>query len=347
MSNKKIRPNLSGVLKPNTDSNAMLKALEDSRPPAAPTTASSPAAAPAVAASEVRQGESLLAFDAKSMTTADLVVGHVYELPLSMLLRSDNNARVYYNPIEIDDMAQSLASRGQDVPAVGYVKDKNVIIVDGQKRFNACVHGKLATLRVAIRTAPESEMEEYEASWRINITRSTQTAFDDAIRWQQLLDKKVYASQEDIAQRLQVSAASVSKTLGLNRIPQALRRMMAEAEQTSKMSVAYEISNLFAKVDENNVERLEAMAEEVINTVNKKELNRLQTIELVKSLLAGPKTRERSTTQALAVGKYKGAIKTFAKKGRFELQLNGLEEERMQGLQQEIETVVRRYLAPS
>lgn len=332
---KKIKPNLSGMLRPNSDSNAMLKALEGSRPQE-PATPSAPSAPEDIA---VWNGV-IRHFDAMSMTAADLKVGQVYDLPLSLLSRSDNNARVYYNPGEVEEMAESLATKGQDVPAIGYVSDSKVVIVDGQKRFNACTQGKLATLRVTIRQAPQSEAEEYETSRRINVSRSTQTAFDDAIRWQQLLEKKVYESQDDLAQRLGLSKSTVSKTLGLNRIPQSLRRMMAESPHTSGMTVAYEISNIFSSVEPGDADRLEAMAEEVINTVNKKELGRVQTIELVRSKLEGRKTRLRGESLAVKFGQHKGSIKVVPTRGEFSMSFRGLSEPEIEDLKQKIQALL-------
>ncbi|MDO9100075.1 MAG: ParB N-terminal domain-containing protein, partial [Caldisericota bacterium] len=176
---KKILPNLSLALKPNTDGNAMLQALEGS------TKVSEVAAevrtAPTVQ-NDLTAPREVAPFDHRRMGAADLKVGVVYDLPLSMLVRSDNNARVFYKPDEVEEMAESLSSKGQKVAAIGYVRDNAVVIIDGQKRFNACTLGKMPTLKVYIQDKPESAVEEYETSRSINNDRSTQTPFDDAIR---------------------------------------------------------------------------------------------------------------------------------------------------------------------
>lgn len=334
---KKIKPNLASMLRPNSDASAMMKALEGSP---GSTASMQPVERPPTAVVSPEHASIALQFDPKTMSTADLLVGTVYELPLSHLSRSDNNARVYYNHGEVEEMAESLATKGQEVPIVGYVKGDKVVIVDGQKRFNACTQGKLTTLKVMMRSAPESEADEYEISRRINVARTTQTAFDDAVRWAQLLERNAYDSQDQLAKRLDVSPATVSKTLGLNRIPAPLRRMMADSPQTATLAVAYEISNIFSKVTEEDAERLEAIAEEVISTVIKKELGRASTIELVRSKMEAPKTRLRGDTVEVKFGENKGAIKVVPSRGEFTMSFRGLKETELEDLRRRIQSML-------
>ena len=132
---KKIKPNLSLGIRPNSDGNAMLDALGAGAKPTAVLLDTAPGASPITG-----EGHQAVAFNVKTMTVSDLRIGSTYELPLALLSRSDNNARVYYNPEEIDETAESIARNGQEVPALGYVKGDTVVIVDGQKRFNACAN---------------------------------------------------------------------------------------------------------------------------------------------------------------------------------------------------------------
>lgn len=338
---KKIRPQLN--LQRNTDGNAMLSALQEGNgtpetPAAATETPQSRSAAQPSTQVVERRVEAV--FEGRVNSVDGLVPGRVYELPLSLLKRSDHNARVYYNPGEVEDMAQSLAEKGQDVPGVGYVSADSVIIVDGQKRFNACTLGKLPTLKVLIREAPASAAEEYESSRRINVARSTQTPFDDAVRWQELITNSVYATKEEMATRLGVSPSTVSKTLGLNRIPTSLRRMMAENQQTSTLAVAYEISNIFSDLNEGNAEKLELIAEEVIKTVIKKGLGREQTIELVRSKIQGPKSRVRGDTVPVKFGGHKGTIKVVPSRGEFSMSFRGLSESDTEELKRRVESIL-------
>jgi len=332
---KKIKPNLSLGIRPNSDGNAMLDALGAGAKPTAALLDTAPGASPITG-----EGHQAVAFNVKTMTVSDLRIGSTYELPLALLSRSDNNARVYYNPEEIDETAESIARNGQEVPALGYVKGDTVVIVDGQKRFNACADRKIPTLRVVIREAPASGAEEYEASRRINIERSAQTPFDDAVRWSEMLTRGDYKTQDELAQRLALTPSTVSKTLGLNRIPVPLRRLMIEHPQTATLAVAYEISNIFGKASETNMDELEAIAEDVANTVIKKGLGREQTIELVRSKIDGPKTRVRGDSVPVKYGQHKGAIKIVPSRGEFSMSFRGLSEEEIEELKRRVESIL-------
>lgn len=314
-----LKPRPRGVdgLKPNTDIIAMMSALDPVMP----------------------SDSDVVRFRVQSDHVHELQIGRVYELPLNVLEATENNARVFYNQQEVDDIAESMAVNGQDVPAVGYVRDEKVVIVDGQKRLNGCVAGKLASLRVLIRSTPKDDAAEYEASRRINRDRSTQNAFDDAIRWRSLLDRNAYASQDELASRLKASKATVSKTLGLTRIPQHLRRLMADHPQTSTLAVAYEVSAIFANIDDDNREQLEAIAEEIVQSVQKKSLGREQTAELVQAKLNGPKSRIRGEKTPIVFGDCKGSLKIVPEKGLFNMSFIGLNEadlKRLQTLTQKI-----------
>lgn len=340
---KKIKPNLLN-LGPNTDSSAMLRALgkDNEVPPAVGTQQAPIATAPGALATSasINPASGPDVSDGRPMVAVGLVVGSTYSLPLSMLAKSDNNARVFYNPNEVDEMAADLRENGQRVPAVGYVKGDTVVIVDGQKRFNAAALSKISSLKVVLCDAPATAAEEYEASRSINVQRSTQTAFDDAVRWQDLVSRGEYKNQEELAQRLGVSPATVSKTLGINRIPQHLRRMMAENPQTASLTIAYEISNIFSSATAENIEKLEAIAEEVANAVIKKGLGREQTIELVRSKIDGPKQRVRGDTIPVKFGSTKGTVKTVLSRGEFTMSFRGLKEAEIEDLKRRVESVL-------
>lgn len=123
------RATLPPTLTRNTDQSAMARALEQM--PAAPTVPqmSEPSAQKQV---------------------SEYVVGQVYPVPLYRLARSENNARIFYSSEEIDETSKSLVSKGQEVPAIGYVRAGKVVLVDGQKRSQAATSAGIETLDVLI-----------------------------------------------------------------------------------------------------------------------------------------------------------------------------------------------------
>ena len=309
-------------ISPNTDTDTMQKALSEQGK-----------------VSSVAHDSSLERFQplnkgVDSLDVGLLQIGQTYDIPVSLVSATDNNARVFYKQDEVDQMGMALTKDGQKVPAIGYVHEGQVKLMDGQKRFNACLLYKLPTIKVLIDSAPSSNVEEYETSRLINFERSTQTVFDDAVRWAHFLETGQYKSQDEICLRLKLNKSAVSKTLGLNRIPHALKRQMLEYENTSSLSVAYEVSTIFSNATEENQVALEQMAEEVIQNIQKKSLSYLKAMELVKSKLNGPKTRIRGQSAAIKFGDYKGTIMTVPEKGALTMTFTGLREADLQKLQQ-------------
>lgn len=263
-----------------------------------------------------------------------LQVGQNYEIPVSLVSATDNNARVLYKQDEVEQTGISITKDGQKVPAIGYVADGQVRLMDGQKRLNACLLYKVPTIKVLVVPKPSSNIEEYETSRQINLERSTQSPFDDAIRWAHFLESGQYTNQDDICLRLKLSRSHVSKTMGLNRIPTSLKRQMLDHESTSALSVAYEVSTIFSNVEPEKQADLEQMAEEVVQHIQKKSLGYLKAMELIKSKLSGPKSRIRGVPAQIKFGDYKGTMMTVPEKGIFTMSFTGLPEAELQKLQE-------------
>jgi len=310
-------------LKPNEDINLMHQTLAIPSNPEA---------------SAAQHNEDIARFQPAPSNPSDLdvnrlTVGHTYEVPVTMLFAAKNNARVFYKPDEVDQMGISILKEGQKVAASGYVRDDKIWLVDGQKRFNACLMHKIATMKVSIESPPSSDVEEYETSRMINIERSAQTAFDDAVRWQHLLSDGLYTNQDEIAQRLKIHKSVVSKTLGLNRIPDAIKRQMIEFDCTANLNTAYEVSTIFSKATEENIDELTEIAETVVQTIQKKSLGYLQAMELVKTRMNGPKQRMRGKASEVRYGDYKGTILVTPAKGAFVMSFTGLKGDDLERLQ--------------
>ena len=327
MSAKKIKPFL-GALGANQDASAMLKALNI---PAGESTAERESIAPVP-----------MVLGTTSPELAQLSPGQTVRLPISRLKRSEFNARVYYNQGEVDETAESIRQSGQQVPAIGYVQGDHVVIVDGGKRLNACIAGNIDTLDVKIVEPPLTPSAEYLNSREVNIRRSVQTAFDDAVRWQELLDKGMFPTTADLIAALKTSNATFSKTIALNRIPATLQRIMTESPQTSALSIAYEVSMIFSRKGEGeDQEKLEAIAEEIVQQIQQKELSRSQVIDLIKSKLEGPKQRIRGETTPVAYKGTRGHIKVVPQRGEIELKIKGLDEASLEDLREQIQAILK------
>lgn len=272
----------------------------------------------------------------------EYVVGNTYRLPLHCFQKSENNARVFYLPSELDEMSQSLVANGQDYPTLGYVRNGKIVLTDGQKRFQASANAGLFDLEVKIIETPESEADEYEASRRVNLLRSTQTGLDDAFKWRSLLDRAVYKSQDELARRLGLKDEKVSKILGITRIPERMIRMMLDHEKTSTWSVAYLISTIFdaKRIEELGADKVEELAQEIVEEVIKKELAKNQLEALISKKIQGPKKRAHAESMPVKFGEWKGELKIFPARGQLDMTFRGLPGEKINELKEAIEKVL-------
>jgi ParB family transcriptional regulator, chromosome partitioning protein len=278
-----------------------------------------------------------------ALASQELVVGQIYKLPLHRFQKSPNNARVYYLSTELDEMSESLSSKGQDTPAIGYVRDGKIVLTDGQKRFQAAANAGILELEVKVTETPASDADEYETSRRVNEVRSGQNGIDDAYRWKDLLARGVYSSQDELAERNNLKKEKVSKIMGITRIPERLLRMMLDHEKARAWSTAYLISTMFddKKLSEMGAESVEKLAEEVIEEIIKKELNKAQVEALIPKKLNGPQRRAHAVSMPVKFGEWKGELKVFPGRGQLDMSFRNLPEAKVI----ELEDLLKRFLS--
>ena len=319
-------PHIPSGLQRNTDLDAMDRELSDI---ARPT--------PAIEA----VGDKLPGFESAlvAMQAQEYVVGEIYKVAIQNFQKSENNARMFYLAHEVDEMSQSLLQNGQDTPALGYVRDGRIVILDGQKRYQAAVSAGLSQLEVKITEKPESEASEYEASRRVNLVRSSQTAIDDAFVWRKLMERGVYRSQDELALRLGEKKEKVSKIIGITRIPERMIRLMLDHERTATWSVAYLVSTIFdaKRINDMGQDKVEDLAMEVIDEIVKKDLTKSQVEVLVSRKLQGPVKRATAESTPIRFGDNKGEIKVFPERGQLDLSFKGLDAQKIENLKATIE----------
>lgn len=296
------------------------------------------------------------------------MVGKPYEVPLSEIRENHLNARAYYTNSEVDLMGKSMLENGQEVPARGYLEDGHVYLIDGQKRWRGANAFGITKLRVEICVKPQSEKEAYLESRRINVERSDQTVMDDAIRFKYLLDNKVFLSQVELGLSIGVDQAIVSKILSINAIPERIKRRMLDYPQLTQFRVACAISKIFSPNEQpkdaaatpaNTVdlvsaepdldaERAEpvdlcALADNLIDDINRSEMSARQVEDLVASLLSPRKKKKKVRSEIrnyLFAGK-PVTLKVLASKGNLELSVKGLTADKLELLHEKLQEVLK------
>lgn len=268
-------------------------------------------------------------------------IGGVYRVPLGLLDGNTWGARVYYKAALVDRLITSFEkhdSNKQKVAANGFVKpDGRVELIDGGTRLRTANSTNAGFLDVKIEKPPASAREQFKRSKELNEERSEQTALDLAVQFRKLLDAKEYESQDALAADMGMTKSQVSMYLRIEAIPDRLRRIMVDDEQTSFLTIAYEISALFTQPDfAQRQDHYEEIGEDVIREVQAKKLGKQQVIALVRSKLEGPRSRERPEAVKVKYNEAEGTIKMFAARGQLDFSIRGLPPEQLDALAKSI-----------
>jgi ParB family chromosome partitioning protein len=245
-------------------------------------------------------------------------VGMVYEVPLGEIRSNPFNPRAVYTSSAIDDMATSMLSGGQRVSATAYVGPKGeVVLIEGETRLRGARAGGLATLRVEIRPRPASDRALYEEARAANVERRDQTPLDDALKWKELLGKKVYPTQSALAQALELGEDHVSRTLSLAALPLRIVHSVADHPDMLSHKMLNAIREYWeVKGDDDTLE--------LILEVAKHGLGYRDVVARRKAAEQGPVRRTRSLREPISYKGAKGELKSFTEEGRVEFVLKGL-----------------------
>lgn len=267
------------------------------------------------------------------MSVEHLAPGQAYSVPVHLIRRSEIGARIFYKADEVDEMIASLRAQKQITPATGYVSGDRVVIIDGAKRHTACTQGGIDELIIYILPPPDSKTAEYVRSFVANHVRSEQTQFDDAVRFQALLDSGYIKSQDELAELLQVHKSTVSKTLRLARIPDTYRRYMVEHAESFPLSVAYTLSSIFDCKGSDGQPLTDEQIQDILDDVCRRQLGVLAVEALVRDLSKAKATRVRSHQVPLQFAGQKGVLKINREKGDFAIQFKGLSPEQIEAIE--------------
>lgn len=271
-------------------------------------------------APELRKNEPAKTADlGSSQDVVRYEVGKLYDVPVAQIRSNPFNPRVVYTTSAVADMAASLASRGQSTAAIGFSDaDGQITLIEGETRLRGARAAGLATLRIEVRPKPASDRELYEAARAANVERSDQTPLDDAIKWKDLLAKKIYQSQVALAKALGIGEDQVSRTLSLAQLPSKVIHSVAEHPDLLSLKMLNAMREFWEVRGED--ETLELILEAA-----KAGMGYRDVVARRKAANKGPIKRPRSTREQVTFRGAQGEFKSFEEGGRIELKLKGLE----------------------
>lgn len=263
-------------------------------------------------------------------------VGKVYEIPLNFIKSNPYNPRAIYTASAVDEMAASLKMTGQRIAATAYVSDQgDPILIEGETRLRGARAAELPTLRVEIRPRPASDRELYEEARAANVERREQTPLDDAIRWKELLAKKIYPTQVALSKAMKVGEDYVSRTLSLATLPNRVVHACAEHPNLMHLRMLNAIRE-FLEVTASEEETIELIFE-----VAKTGMGYRDVLARRKAAAKGPIKRPRASREILQFKGAKGEFKTFEEDGRVELVFKGLSAEATEEIVMKIKAIFK------
>ena len=257
---------------------------------------------------------------------SDYQVGAVYEVPVDAILSNPLNPRYVYTATAVDLMTKSLSTHGQRVSVTAYLDENGaVVLIEGETRLRGARAACLKTLRVEIKTRPSTDQALYEEARAANVERREQTPLDDALRWKELLIKKVYPNQRALGHALGYSDEIVSRTVSLASLSAIIISVIAEYPDLLSLKMLVAIREYAEVAGDDATLKL-------ILEVATKGLSAREVAARRMAAQKSPPKRPQSTREVVSYMGAMGEIKAFEKDGRIELKLRGLSAEAAQEL---------------
>ncbi|MCW3609163.1 ParB/RepB/Spo0J family partition protein [Burkholderia cenocepacia] len=253
-----------------------------------------------------------------SQEPARYEIGQTYEVPVGKIKSNSVNPRAIYTASSVSEMAESLAARGQGQSASAYQDEAgDLVLIDGERRLRGARTAGLPTLRLEIRPKPASERELYEEARAANVERKDQSPLDDAIKWKELISRKIYPTQAALAKALKLGEDHVSRTLSLSQLPSKIVQAAAEYPELLSLKMLNAIREFWEVKGED--ETLDLISEAAKSGMGYRDVAARR-----KAAAKGTVRRPRSTREQLTFRGAKGEFKSFEEDGRIELKLKGL-----------------------
>jgi len=199
--------------------------------------------------------------------------------------------RTHFDPDALQELADSLREMGLIQPLIVHEvseaasegKPPRYILIAGERRWRAAQLAGIEQVDVIVKDA--TPMEMLEMALVENIQRADLNPLEEAAAYEQL-QREFGLTQERIAERVGRSRVSVTNTLRLLRLPDEIRRALAEGALSEGHARA------LLMLDDEDEQVLAS------RTVLKRHLSVRQTEELVRRLQAAGEAPPRQRTRS-------------------------------------------------
>lgn len=165
------------------------------------------------------------------------------EVELHLIDPNPFNARKFYSDDSVATLAISLAADGQEVPGTATVRAGRYVLAAGHYRLRALKLAGLQRMKLMVKQGL-TDRDLFRISFLENDQRSSQSALDNAFVWHDMLERKLYASESDLAEATKKSLPTINKTLSVLKLGQEILDLVATDPSQFGMSVLYELLQL-------------------------------------------------------------------------------------------------------
>jgi ParB family chromosome partitioning protein len=181
--------------------------------------------------------------------SAGMPVGRV--VPIELIDPNPNQPRQVMG--DLSELIASIGEKGIIEPLIVRQRGDRFQIVAGERRYQASVQAGLLELPVVVRDVDDTEV--IELALIENLQRKDLTPFEEAEALHGLADRCGY-THEDLAKRLGKSRTSITESLALAAMPDAVRNLCRLADISSK-------SLLLQVVRQSTPEKMTALIEKI------------------------------------------------------------------------------------
>ena len=151
-------------------------------------------------------------------------------VPIADLKRSAFNPRKEFRDEDLNELAESIRTKGVVQPIIARPIAGGFEIVAGERRWRAAQKAGLHTVPVIAREL--SDKEVLELAIIENVQRADLNAIEEATGYRELIDRFGY-SQEQLSEIIGKSRSHVANTLRLLKLPEGVQTMVQAGELTA------------------------------------------------------------------------------------------------------------------
>lgn len=145
-------------------------------------------------------------------------------IPIEQVSPNENQPRQYFDPVAIDELANSIREKGILQPVIVKMTGQNQYqLICGERRFRAAKACGLTQVPAVLKDVASEDFLE----WALieNIQRQDLNPLEEAEAYQRIMESRAL-SQEDVAKRVGKNRTTVTNTIRLLRLPEEVKTYM-------------------------------------------------------------------------------------------------------------------------